>query len=610
MGLCGAGHIARTIHQFATDEKIDLKLHGLGSWHSDDEALIGHLLQTSTCSVNKISFTINPKLADNLPNIPLINLGLSTGTVRVVRLFHDQNSGIEQICRIDWESLSPRSADISKDLTARFPSTDQVQYVVVHDMEKGSVSSSLIRELWKRYKAAQWFLRYKSGLDWLKLIDASAAFVFVGPEVLRTRNPWGSWLEKGSVKAEAVAVLENTPGKTAVLCCSDKEMIVRVDDKCLTVSSGDEPNLLDLVGWPSALFSALIFNSIKNKSPLTPDLISQSWRMARKVGVSGQGASSGRSTTIYNFPVNAFNWKEETARWESSREDLGIVTGADGKPRLEVWRGSRALPGYITCIEGKEDIVNMIGKRLLAFRQGEHANRPLSILLRADPGSGKTFLAQRLAEAFSFAFVKGDITQMIYRGELLDLFDTIATKQAEESRPVLVFVDEVNARLENTHVYGAFLAPIEEGAYARKGSSFKLKPCVWLFAETVPEADNDDSPEKYPDFLSRISMIVGLDYKSLSKGKDASVSDRARLEQVYIGAIMIKRFNPEVVEVDSAVLKAFRDISPERGSARKIREMVAKIRNVQYGRVLIENCQWEELPKKAKGQRELIRLDF
>lgn len=81
-------------------------------------------------------------------------------------------------------------------------------------------------------------------------------------------------------------------------------------------------------------------------------------------------------------------------------------------------------------------------------------------MLIAAPGSGKTFLAKRLAQTAGLRFVPFNITQMRSKADLLECLDTIVATQAEEDdRQLMVFIDEINAKLENTEVYGAFLTP-------------------------------------------------------------------------------------------------------------------------------------------------------
>jgi len=199
---------------------------------------------------------------------------------------------------------------------------------------------------------------------------------------------------------------------------------------------------------------------------------------------------------------------------------------------------------------------------------------------------------------------------MIHRDELLDLFDMVATEQAEKGSKVLVFVDEINAKLDGSHVYGAFLSPTEAGYYMRRGTKCNLKPCIWIFAGTEFEDDKLEKGEKLSDFKSRITMIEKIDYKSLQFKygdlRESELKDEARLEQVYLGASMIHDIFSDVREVSQDVLNLFYQLDPEEVPAREIRKLVLSLQNVQYGRVNKKNCNSPEWEK----EKEDLGLDW
>ena len=159
--------------------------------------------------------------------------------------------------------------------------------------------------------------------------------------------------------------------------------------------------------------------------------------------------------------------------WKHAMEGMGLISRYPDKKELQVWRASTDLPEYITCVEGKRETRKRIWDKMINFKMNTEANKPCSILLEADPGVGKTFLARRLAEELGFTPIQHDITQMVNREELLDLFDMIATAQADKkNKGLVVFVDEINASLDGSPVYGAFLSPLEAGYYMRRGTKF------------------------------------------------------------------------------------------------------------------------------------------
>lgn len=248
----------------------------------------------------------------------------------------------------------------------------------------------------------------------------------------------------------------------------------------------------------------------------------------------------------------------------------------------------------------------------------------MSIAIQADPGSGKTSLAKSLANAFNFMLIRFDVTQMTRRDDLLDLFDAIVTAQSEGSNKVMVFIDEINAILEGWNVYSTFLAPLEEGTYVRRGRTFSLNPCVWVFAGTKLVQDEGDqerresrrrSGDKLSDFNSRMTLIEKIDINSLLAKKSGEdeirLINEAKLEQVYLGALMIRNYFPDVNEVSYSILKYLYELDPKRQSARKVRRLIQTLRNVQYGRIMLNNCtqEWVGLKNNRKDET-MVKLIY
>jgi len=280
------------------------------------------------------------------------------------------------------------------------------------------------------------------------------------------------------------------------------------------------------------------------------------------------------------------------------------------------------LEGYVSCIMQKQQSLLNMGRALRSFRKKAPV-RPVNVLLEASSGSGKTTLALNLATAFDFSFVEADISAMVRREELLYLFDSVANTQAVSQNPVLVFVDEVNARLEGDHVYSSFLMPIESGFYNRHGSRISLKPCVWIFAGTdisSPPPQHDNVPQeprdpKLEDFLQRMSMRINLDYNHLRQelGNNSHAKARlqwqAQLEQVYFGAFMIKYFWPDVEYVSDVVLQQFADEPVDGAPFRQIRKLASEFQNVRHGIVTEANALHIDSDSGARAAVADIRAE-
>jgi hypothetical protein len=253
-----------------------------------------------------------------------------------------------------------------------------------------------------------------------------------------------------------------------ILISNQHEIIVRTRDYYYTGFSGVVPNSTSQLGWPSAFFASMVhvLCTDRNKSGddkvVAPECLESKIEWALKKADNYGGVDLPRR----NFQLKKYSERElvvyfanrvkTDTEWKYAHRGYGIIN--EGKVRsklkeklsedlfnkeyptgpgestssphdvlrLDVWRSTTLLPGYISCISEKRVIINRIGRRLKSFASTENPVRSLSIMLQADPGSGKTLLAKLLAKLFDFEFIRYDITQMIHRDELLDLFDSVA----------------------------------------------------------------------------------------------------------------------------------------------------------------------------------------
>ncbi|HLP57671.1 MAG TPA: AAA family ATPase [Candidatus Deferrimicrobium sp.] len=635
-GLCGAGHVARVLYELRAKNKDinieDYKLVGLGKWHGDDQDIIGHLVHAGIqeggeiCLAASAAFRLKRQTCKHNPDIKLISLDENSKTIRVVRLYHQENGGIEQINRIDWEP-ERQPMDNEEYNLKEMPNESEVKFIVVQDFQKGVVTRELIENIKLRYPNARWFVRSKSqNPEWLNVISDNMEVFFIGPEIAATISPWDNWISNSRITDTSLKIIEKLPGKNVILISNKHEVIVRANDICITGKSENLPTPITELGWPSVFFASLVHSSWPGGRGINEEDIEKALKLADKFGnliVPQKSAPSKPEKKEQNITlsISKSEWNIEIKNWKQAKENLGLIEYKkdedDIELSLEVWRGSTQLPGYISCIEEKKEIIDRIGRHLRRFAISETPPRSLSIMLQADPGSGKTFLAKRLADVFGFSFLRYDVTQMINRDEMLDLFDTVATRQANIKSKVLVFVDEINALLDGSHAFGAFLAPLEEGIYIRRGKYFSLKPCVWVFAGTKLESKDMSAGEKLSDFESRMELIEKIDYKSLeSHCKDTKetniLRNQARLEQVYLGATLIKNHYSDVREISEDVLRQFYGMDPANAPARKIRKMATSLSNVQYGRITRKNCStWENANwSDTRMDENMVKLKF
>ncbi|HSS79102.1 MAG TPA: ATP-binding protein [Thermoanaerobaculia bacterium] len=621
LDLCSAGHVARVLFTLRSKPGPYYKIWGIGDWNQSDTDHLLHLIhahEVNDCQAPRANFSLGRSLCDNPPyDITLLPLHENRQTTRVVRLFHSTGIGIEQLSRIDWEVPPEEKAAIDKTgLPEGLPDEEAVTSIVIHDLCKGAVTPELVSQLSKRYPSANWYVRTKSREPtWLKEIKNKVALFLVGPEVAEPGNPWGSWLSGAKISYQSFTYLCNIEGKATLVLSDNREVIGRINDgmDCVTAKAPLPDAGSPQVGWPSALLAALVHLSHTHGNTFKKDSMEKALLWAYEyAGVPVEVASGTRMLVSDQPAVQIEAWATQQNEWNQAMNNMGIIitqSETSGDPKLEVWRGASDLPGYVACVEGKRARIIEIGKRLRSFSRSGDLARSLSVLLQADPGSGKTHLAKLLARKFEFVLLTFDITQMLHRDDLLDLFDAVATEQANKpGRRVLVVVDEINAYLDTAAVYSSFLAPLEQGIYIRRGRVFSLKPCVWIFAGTDPDMARQAKSVKVSDFEQRLTTTVKLDYKSL---RDEAKNDKekeevrlkAKLEQVYLGATMIQQRYPDVERVGLSALQMFYDLDPEKSPARKIRKTVEELRNVQRGIVTIQNVS-PDLPRDPT----LVRL--
>ncbi len=179
--LGGAGLVTSVLGQMQhgssdSDSVSRFSIHGVGRWHSQDDFAIKHLANSAEHyqqTHHRVAFP-EPQAAKALGNVEICNLNApddkSSGTTRIIRLFHQAGSHLELTQRIDWEvpiDHRPGVVDRQKEVLNGLP--EDIAHVVVLDLNKGTVTSELISALSRRISNAAWYLFSKSFLpDWLQ----------------------------------------------------------------------------------------------------------------------------------------------------------------------------------------------------------------------------------------------------------------------------------------------------------------------------------------------------------------------------------------------------------------------------------------------------------
>ena len=569
----------------------------------------------------------------------------------------------ESLGRIDWEG--PRSDRSTKCATIPDPDklnavieeikSNDFDAVVIKDLGKGVVSKQVITDLIAAFTesngAPKWFVSTKShNPTWLELLRSQDVRLTIIPEIAAadyiTRSGKPNWFCVSEEKRRthhptdgALAALEelrtSLPEKPemATICLPSKfQLIARLDD--IGVHQGEEEprnvKFHDDAAMASAFFPKAVCRLLIMRDP-------KRWKSAVKettfrkfltlcLGDTAtfnqheagwiNGARIGTTTEDSSFPADclvSFSIKEENKQWRMRTKKPTERFKDDAAPKLELWRAMTEVEKYVCLVDERRHVLAKLVQAVRDF--GATADRPsrsISGLLTARPGSGKTSLVRGIAAMCDVRPLEFNVTQMLRREELFACFDSIVTAQAQErQKPVFVFFDEVNALLENQHVYDAFLAPLEDGYYLRNGRKFFIHPCIWLFAAT-PDAmeskaqakEAEKSQDKKGDFRSRLTLgelnltsepKLRSDYTDDQVGEQTSCQKAMKAENVYRAAAILQQMYPDVRNVSVAFLQWVYD-QPYRTTAREIRDLMGKLRRVRYGEVSCDNLN---LPAKS-----------
>ena len=592
------------------------------------------------------------------------------GTTRTVRVYQNTGSKIEQLHRIDFELQLPHGKSVwfdknnasdldnSDELNKFLKGIGEVDAIIIKDLGKGVISEHTVKYLVKFYEPkkdnVKWFISTKSwesdwSKSWLGLLSNSRVEMYVIPQVAcklsMDSSNMSCWItRKGKPSLEALGNIETSFDKFSY----SKPKIIALPNGMSVLCYDGEKGYKQIipeadfipVGLPmaSVFFPACISRLLVDETVVTHDLIEAALKFTVKwmtnetirikdpelwpnncgenikIGLPEPGNSS--------YRVEDFNWQDEKSIWRDSRSDFGIIQMPNSsKGKIELSRSMLEVDKYVACVSSKRQILRTLMNEIRSFMMSSKTQHR-SYMLVANPGSGKTFLMKNLADEMKLRLLSFNITQMISRADILDCFDTIVTTQAQNrEEPIIVFIDEINAPLESQQVYEAFLAPLEEGIYVRASKTFHIDPCIWIFASTthpIPKkrgfADDPKRKEdKVSDFASRLSLdpfVLSIENPSDNDKlpyDDESIK-QVRLEKVYLGITLLKRYFPDVREVSNKVLEAFSLL--EKYEIREISHFVKSFDGIIYGRVRVHNIplQWLEDRKLINREKwERIR---
>lgn len=599
------------------------------------------------------------------------------GTTRMIRVYkHGERNDPKLMYRFDWEKRYSYN-EIYEKLKKMQPQpntgekpkpfielTKKMDAIVVADINKGVVTSELILYLKERYPDADWYVRSKVKKPvWLDEInDEKFRLLVVGADLTTKQSNIHRWAYGLTPPMELIhdlikmgnldpAIEKNRT--VSALINENKTLTIIQQGRSLTgyiIEANGETYTID-VGRSSIFFSSLVSsmlgcydNKYTNFSTSTNDnalkrlkvaLIHAS-RWTKECTDSFMKKEDrihlrGDYSKALHFPTETVSYniekilsiEEERLRWDESKTDLGLINNRF----FQIWRGISPIDNYISIRKHKREEIGNLLNTVKQFKSDPNPIRSLNCYLTASPGWGKTFLAKSLAKMLDMTFMSFNITHMTSIDNIIDCLDTISSAQNQQpDTPILVFIDEINAEIAGSNIYAYFLSPIWDGVFKRGAATFKLRPCVWIFAgtESLDEIRENGKEVKGSDFSSRINgPKIKLDLSEDDIGKFVIIEEQ-KTEQIYLGISILKRKYADILSVTKGILYFFHEIKPKFG-IRSMEYISEKFNNIQYDEVNDSNLpdysdilnqvdndidEYNKIKSKCVDYKENIKIDF
>jgi hypothetical protein len=131
-------------------------------------------------------------------------------------------------------------------------------------------------------------------------------------------------------------------------------------------------------------------------------------------------------------------------------------------------------------------------------------------VLRGDPGSGKSFLVEQLAQRLKLPLIPHNLSsyRAIDEARSSIISDVISALLSKER--AFLFIDEADTSVDGINLFQGFIAPMngEQFIHMDKNFSFKNKNLVIFYAMSSEEkkwrTDETKAPQKWLDFIERV----------------------------------------------------------------------------------------------------------
>jgi len=625
--LCGAGLVASILSSARSSKKestvsgeSEFEVFGLGIWHPDDTLILEHMLEpqfANGMTHHKLA-AVNPKKTGSTHLLSLSTLFEDrslAGTTRVIRVYERHHGRPRLKQRIDWDMpFSEEDFERLLDPVGRI--ADQlpkgITHIIIKDLGKGVISIDLVKLLLSNYETAKWYVSSKIWRPkWLPSIPPQNIEVLLVPQVAAqlaindANTDIDCWLTPSGVPSrQAIEYVRNHLNFPHVVILPDNSRVLALDQSrrgyVQTASlPSDQARLTQMA---SVFLPALLAYHVKDLSDVRFEsalhkalAYTEKWRVWDQVRLQLEtwkvdhhlSLDADYESSVPDAKWQQFEWGDVIRDWDDAFRDRGIISVGETS-EFHLWRGMTELKDYISCIPTKRKHIQQLLRDGRRFIERPRDRKHLAYVITDQPGSGKSFLIDRLAATLGMVALKFNLTQLTGLQDLLSCFDRIRSQQEDHKDvPLLVFFDEVNAKYSGDNYYfGGFLEPMDDGRYVYNGVTHQLLPCLWIFAGTAFPTTPSLST-KAPDFESRLARKP-MRLSAESGGE----SDLHRVEKVYMGVAAIRRVFQDVTQVSEDVLWVFRNLKKEIGP-RDVSRIVRNFENVQYSRVSLDQLPEE-----------------
>lgn len=212
-----------------------------------------------------------------------------------------------------------------------------------------------------------------------------------------------------------------------------------------------------------------------------------------------------------------------------------------------------ALPGFSTLDEDMIVSIDDFVRRIQDYKDDNTRLRPYNILMKAKPGSGKSYFVKCLAKRLNIHPVIGNLSSPDSTDVLRSVVNEARNHKAEDRLPLL-FLDEVDS---DSSLIPFLLPLLWDGELFIAGQVLKIGRCVIICAISDPEwikmAESNDQDtqaievKKLSDLLSRFDggafAISSID------------SPTRRHDKLCVAAELIKRRFPDIHAVSIGLLE-------------------------------------------------------